>query len=424
MGHSLPSNQVLLTLRGRLLKTGKSMQATVEAPTQPAISVETLLERVRAIAPIITEHAAAAERERRLSKPVFEAMRDAGLYRMWIPRELGGYEVDPVSGMKVFEAVARLDSAAAWNLQIAVAASTLMAFLPDAGAEEICSESPQIAGALFPPGRAVPVEGGYRISARCPFVSGCHQASWYLSPTRVMDGDNPRLDENGQEVVLWAFYEAEAGEILDTWHTLGMRGTGSHDIVAEDVFVPERRMARPRLLTDPGKAFRGPSYRTTIWPAVAALAPPALGIAQSAIELVIELGSKKKPNYLAHSLGESPVVQSQLAEAEAMVGAARAYLYESLDEAYESALEGRLISEQQKLKAHLATCYAIRSSADAVDLVCRAAGTTAIRETSALEKHFRDVQVITKHAHASTARYESLGKLMLGLETDWEFCAL
>ena len=169
---------------------------------------------------------------------------------------------------------------------------------------------------------------------------------------------------------MWAFYEAEAGEILDTWHTMGMRGTGSHDIVAEDVFVPEHRMARPRPLTDPGQAFRGPLYRTTIWPAVAALAPPALGIAQSAIELLIELGSKKKPNYFAHSLGERPVVQSQLAEAEAIVGAARAYQYESLNEAYESALEGRLINEQQKIKAHLATCYAIRSSADAV--VCRA----------------------------------------------------
>ena len=400
------------------------MQSAVETPTQPAISVETFLERVREIAPIITEHAAEAERKRRLSQPVFEAMRDAGLYRMWVPRALGGYEVDPVTAMKVFEAVTRLDSAAGWNLQIATAAAMAMAYLPDAGAKEICSESPQIAGALFPPGRAVPVDGGYRLSARCPFVSGCHHASWYLSPTHIMDGDSPRLDENGQEVVLWAFYEAEAGEILDTWHTMGMRGTGSHDIVAEDVFVPEHRMARPRPLTDPGQAFRGPLYRTTIWPAVAALAPPALGIAQSAIELLIELGSKKKPNYFAHSLGERPVVQSQLAEAEAIVGAARAYQYESLNEAYESALEGRLINEQQKIKAHLATCYAIRSSADAVDLVCRAAGTTAIRETSALEKHFRDVQVITKHAHASTARYESLGQLMLGLECDWGFCAL
>ena len=124
-----------------------------------------------------------------------------------------------------------------------------------------------------------------------------------------------------------------------------------------------------------------PRRNGPIRPGVAALAPPALG---SAIELLIELGSKKKPNYFAHPLGERPVVQSQLAQAEAMVGAARAYLYESLDEAHESALEGHLINEQQKIKMHLATSYAIRSSADAVDLVCREAGTTAIRETSAL----------------------------------------
>ena len=143
-----------------------------------------------------------------------------------------------------------------------------------------------------------------------------------------------------------------------------------------------------------------------------------------AIELVIELGNKKKPHYFAQTIGERPVVQSQVGEAEAMVGAARAYLHESVNEAYESALEGRLINPQQKTKIQLATAYAVRSSADAVDLACRAAGTTAIRETSLLEKHFRDVQVITKHAGASTSRYESVGKLMFGLETDWAFFAL
>ncbi len=203
-----------------------------------------LLQKVQEIAPVLAEHAAEAERERHLSRPSFEAMRDAGLYRMWIPQDLGGYEVDPVTGMKVLEAVSAIDSAAGWNLQIGCAITILMAYLPEAGSNEVV-ESPYCAGGFFPLGRAVVVDGGYRLTARCSFSSGCHQASWFICQAQVFDGDTPRVDENGEPVVIWPFYRAEEGSIVDTWRTMGMRGTGSHDTVAEDVFVPEQRAARP-----------------------------------------------------------------------------------------------------------------------------------------------------------------------------------
>jgi len=384
---------------------------------------EPLLERVKEIAGVIAEHAPEAERERRLARPAFEAMRDAGLYTMWVPRDLGGYEVDPVSGMKVIGAVSAIDSAAGWNLQLASAVTILMAWLPETGSKEV-AEAPYCAGGFFPLGRAVAVDGGYRLTARCPFSSGCQQATWFICQAQVFDGDTPRVDENGQPVVIWPFYKAEEGNVVDTWRTMGMRGTGSHDIVAKGVFVPEHRVASPRPLTDPPETYSGPLYRTTVWVPVAALAAPALGIAQSAIDFVVALGRKKQPNYMTQTMGERPVVQSQIAEATAMLNASRAYLHGSLNKAHEIAIAGQLISEEQKIDVQLATTYAIRTAADAVDLVCRAAGTTAIRETAQLEKHFRDIQVITKHAYSSTARYESVGKLLFGKETDWGFFAL
>jgi alkylation response protein AidB-like acyl-CoA dehydrogenase len=219
-------------------------------------------------------------------------------------------------------------------------------------------------------------------------------------------------------------YRAGEAEILDTWHTIGMRGTGSHDVAVKDVFVPARRTAVLAPLVRPAKGFEGPLYRLTIWTAVAALAAPALGIARAAIDDFIDLSRRKTPNYTQMTLRERPVVQSQAAEAEALVCAARAYLHESLRQAWESAAQGDMISREQKVSIQLAASFAMEASAKAVRLVHTAAGASAIRLEHPFEKHFRDVHVLTQHAFASASRYESVGKLLLGLETDWPFFAL
>lgn len=389
----------------------------------PDVTAADLLRGVDRIAPVLRRHAKDAERDRRLPTPAFEAMRDAGLYRMWIPRDLGGYEVDPVAGLEVLEATSAIDSAAGWNLQISTAITVLPAWLPEAGAGEI-AKSPSFAGGLFPLGRAEVVEGGYRLTARCPFASGCHQASWLVCQAQVFERGEARCHENGQPVVVWPFFEAGEAEIVDTWRTLGMRGTGSHDIVADGVFVPSERVANPRPLTDPPAAYSGPLYRLTVWLPVAALAAPALGIASAAVDFAIGLGKKKTPNYLSQKMGERSGVQSQIAEARALYEAGRAYLHDAVREAFELAQSGRLIDQERKIKIQLATTFAVRAATDAVDLVCRAAGTTSIQESAPLEQHFRDVQVIARHAYSSTARYESVGKLLFGQETDWAFFSL
>jgi indole-3-acetate monooxygenase len=199
---------------------------------------ESLLEAVKSIEPILREHAQESEERSRLAKPVVEAMRQARLFAMWIPKSLGGLELDPMSAFRVVEEVSRIDSAAGWNLQLSIAAGPFGAWLPDEGAEEIYSKDLIMAGALFPPAQAVPVEGGYRVTGRTPFVSGCHHCSWFIAPAHVMERTGPRT-ENGEPVTVLAFLPASDGEIVDNWDTLGMRGTGSHDVAIRDKFVPK-----------------------------------------------------------------------------------------------------------------------------------------------------------------------------------------
>jgi alkylation response protein AidB-like acyl-CoA dehydrogenase len=337
----------------------------------------------------------------------------------------GGLEVDPMTAFRVFEQISRFDSAAAWNVQLSCAVDPFGAWFSDAGAQEVFGDPDAIlGGAFFPPRRAVPVEGGYRVTGQTPFVSGAHQCRWFVGLANIFDSDAPRVAENGETVTLLTACPAHEARILDTWHTLGMRGTGSHDVVMTDVFVPEQRTALLAPLEKPGTAYAGPLFRFTIWASVASLAPIATGIARAALDELLDLAVKKTPAYTGKTLRDRPVVQSQVAQAEAKLGAARAYLYEGLQQVWEGAVQGQTINTQQKIQLQLAATHAIVASAEVVDLVHAAAGTTGIRTEHPFERHFRDVHTITQHGYVSASRYESTGQLLLGLKSDWPFFAL
>ena len=389
------------------------------------VTADSLLDRVKKLAPIIREHAAEAEEQRRLSRPVVDAMHQAGLYSMAHPKAFGGLEVDPLTMFRVVEEVARYDSAAGWNLQLAVAASCFLAWLPDEGAAEIMHSPPQtiFAGSFTPGRQATPVDGGYRLRGQWPFVSGGHDGHWFVFLPQIMDGDQPRLNDQGSPVQCYMFLPADKATILDTWHTLGMRGTGSDDVVVSDLFIPERHTALLAPLEKPGTAYQGPLYRLTIWVPIALLAPPALGLAHAAIDDLIALARTKTPSYTGSSLGQRQVVQRQVAEAEATLGAGRAYLYTTFQENWDAAVQGTELTLDRKLKMQLATTHAIVCAAKAVELVHAAAGTSSIRNEYQFQKYFRDVHTITQHAFASASRYESVGALMLGAESDWGFFA-
>ena len=385
-----------------------------------------LIEKAKKIAPVIRKHAAEAERERHLSREVVDAMLELGLHSMTRPRSFGGLETDPVTMFRVVEEIARHDSAAAWNLQLSLGIYPLLAWLPDEGASEILNSHPAavLGGSFSPTHSAIAVDGGYRVSGQWSFVSGAHHCRWLLFLLQVRDGDKLRVSEQGIPLQWFMVVPAESAKIVDTWNTLGMRGTGSHDVLITDQFIPERRTALVQPLETPGEAFQSALYRLTLWVSVALLAAPALGTARAAIDGLIELARAKTPNFTPSTLACRQVAQRQVAEAEATLGAGRAYLFETFEENWARATAGEPITTAHKIKMQLATSHAMACAARAIDLVHTTAGSSAIRNENMFQQHFRDVHTMTQHAFASASHYESAGALMFGAETDWGFFAL
>jgi alkylation response protein AidB-like acyl-CoA dehydrogenase len=278
-----------------------------------------------------------------------------------------------------------------------------------------------MAGAFFPPRRAVPVEGGYRLSGRCGFNSNCHAATWILGLAYVYDDGVERLDENGAPVTLITLFPTGQAEIIDNWDTLGMRGTGSHDVNVDDVFVPAERAVPFTPLKQPSPAYRGPLYRLTAWPPVAATAIPALGIAQAAIDEFAELATKKTPSYMTTMLKDRSIVQLRFAQAVAKVESARAYLHEAFDAAWQGALDGQSLDLAGKARLQLASSHVPIAAAEAVDLIHSLVGTAGIRNDQTFQRHFRDVHVITQHAYVCESRMEAVGQVRFGLDPNWPF---
>lgn len=390
------------------------------------VTTEALLESVARIEPILREHAAEAESRRRLSDAAAAAMKEAGLYRMWIPRAYGGLEVDPMTEHRVLEEVARIDSAAGWNLALSVGTAPFAVFLDERGAAEVYAGGDAVlASPLFPPGEAVPVQGGFRVNGHVSFASGCHHCDWLFLTAHVVENGTARARANGEPELWLVALPSRDFEIVEhSWNTVGMRGTGSHDVTVQDAFVPRHRagpFVAPENRPSLPKGFEGPLYRCSVWPGVTSLASIALGVARAAIDELVALATQKTPAYTTSPLCQRSVAQSQAAQAEAKLGAARAYVYEALREVFDNAVAGQFVGIKHKIKVELAAIHAAIAAAEAVDLVHAAVGSSGIREERSFERHFRDVHVVTQHAFFSASRYESVGKLMFGLETDWGF---
>jgi alkylation response protein AidB-like acyl-CoA dehydrogenase len=331
------------------------------------------------------------------------------------------------------EELSRHDASAGWNVHISNVVDIYGAWFPATVGERVF-DNPQaiFSGALNPPFAAVPHEQdgqrGFKVSGRAPFASGIQHADWVLSLAALID------EEGAPPAVCFTLLPAKALEIHEgTWDTLGMGGTGSFDIQATDVFVPADQFVplAPRQSTAEIYAEQQ-LYRLSIWPLVSALAAPALGVARAAIDDLISLATIKVPFYTQRTLRSRDIVQSQIARAEAKLGAARAYYYTALQEAWDAVeLPGSSLSPAHKHKLQLATCYAIEQGAEVVQIVFDLAGSSGFRRgqdpRSSLElrfeKYLREANTMTQHAFGSKSRYESVGQIMLGLESDWPFFA-
>jgi alkylation response protein AidB-like acyl-CoA dehydrogenase len=334
---------------------------------------------------------------------------------MSVAKVVGGAEAEEATILQVIEELARQDGSVGWNVMIASNTAIIASYLPVAALREVyrCGPNTVIAGALPPQGAALPVPGGFRLTGRWTFASGCHQADWMQGTSVVMAQGTPRLRPDGRPDVRTFFVPVGACEILDTWHTAGLRGTGSHDWQVTDVFVPEER-SFPVLRdgpSEPGSLYMR-DFAAYAGPRIAAV---ALGIARDAIDAFTALARTKTPMLATSPLATQHTTHERVGRAEALLRAGRAFLYETVRTLPYGPTWSTALSEDLRASIRLASTHAAQNAAEAVDLMFNAAGTTAVYASSRLERCFRDVHVATQHVAVAPSNIEMVGQYLLGL---------
>jgi alkylation response protein AidB-like acyl-CoA dehydrogenase len=337
---------------------------------------------------------------------------------MCVPRALGGGEIDPLTQIRVLELLAGADGAAGWCGMIGATTGVISAYLPVDVAGEIYGKAPDVVtgGVYAPKGTAITVDGGYRVSGRWPFASGCEHCEWLMGNSVIEEDGKPRQLGNGAVETRLMFFPARDVHIIDTWSVAGLQGTGSHDMVVSDLFVPCERSVS--LITDPPR-HPGALYTFPVFGLLAlGIAAVALGIARSAIDALTRLAVGKTPTGSRRRLAERAVIQVEVAQAEAALRSARAFLTEIVAGAWETASAQKPISTECRALLRLAATHATTSAAHAVDRMYNAGGGTSVYDSCPLQRHFRDIHVLTQHLMVAASTYELTGRTLLGLEAD------
>jgi alkylation response protein AidB-like acyl-CoA dehydrogenase len=369
------------------------------------------------LAPRIAAAGDAIERERRLPPALVAALAEGGIFRMLVPRSVGGGEAEPATFAQVVETIGAADGSTAWCVSQGAVSATIAAFLPPDVAREIFGQP----GAIMAQGvaqrpRAIAVPGGFRVTGEWSFGSGCRHATWLnaVSPVYLEDGTPRRLADGAHEGRAMLFPAAEA-EIRDTWKVSGLRGTGSDTYAIEALFIPEERtVPQPR---DGHRREPGPLYSFSTGLLFATgFASVALGIARGALDAYEALAGAKQPRAHATVLRESPLEQARVARAEATLRSARAFLHESIAAAWETAARGDELPVEQKVLLRLAATSAIRQAGEVTDTAYHAAGATAVFESNPFERRFRDANAVTQQFQGSEVHFPATGRYFLGLE--------
>lgn len=376
-------------------------------------------ERARGWVDELREMAPAIEEGRRVPQTLSDRLGADGFFRMLVPASLGGGEVHPREFASALSTLAEGDGATGWLAMTGSTTGLLTAYLPEAGARAVLEgpEHAALAGVFAPSGKATPVEGGFRLSGRWAFGSGCQNASWRVGGALVFDGDAPRTLPSGAPEIRSFFFRADESSVEDTWRTSGLRGTGSHDMSVEDVFVPTERSTC--ILADT-PTHEGPLYRFPVFGLLATgVASVGLGIARAALDAGMEMAKSKRSRGGGKRMGESEIVQVELATAQGELGAAEAFLHATLDAAWARA-EGasEALPESERARLRLAATHAARSAAAVVDRVYHLCGGASIWDANPLSRHFRDVHVMTQHVMVSPSTLKPIGRIALGLPTD------
>ena len=380
----------------------------------------------RLLGPAIAAASDEIERTRRLPPALLSALHDARLFRLLLPRSVGGEEVTPGIYMESVEEVARHDASVAWNLFVGNSSALVGAYIALDIAREIWRD-PHTVVSWGPPNeaRARAVPGGYRITGRWDFASGCRAANWMGAHALVEEENGGALRLNsygrpGQRILL---APASQAVLLDTWDTIGLRGTASDQFAVTDLFVPDgysfsRDFSQPAFeRREPGALYRMSAMTCY----EVGFAGVALGIARGALDDFVETAKTKVPRGGKSPIRDSTVVQTNLAQAEIGVRTARAYLLQELARIWNDVSDGAALTIDHRIVIRGASTNAIHKAREAVDFAYNAAGATAIFENHPLERRFRDIHTVTQQLQGRLSHFETVGAWMMGADADLTF---
>jgi alkylation response protein AidB-like acyl-CoA dehydrogenase len=374
--------------------------------------------RARALGPLLIAAAPGIESSRELPPGVVSALHQAGLFRMLLPRSLGGHEAPLPIYVQAIEELARLDASTAWCVAQTSVCSTISASLRHEVAWDIFGKDPRALlawGPLGNAGRAIAENDGFRITGAWQFASGSRHAAWLAAHCPVLDPDGtPRMDANGTPLEITAVFPKSCAVISDVWQVMGLKGTGSDSYAVTDLFVP-RKLSMTSFGRDLAeRQEHGPLYRFTVYQLFgASFASVAIGIAHAMLDSFVELAKHKTPTGKS-LLRDNAVVQAQIGLAQSQLSSARVFLHRALAEIWQGAQDGKITIEQ-RVPLRMACAHATHQAKQVVDTAYHGAGGTAIFESNLFERRFRDMHSLSQQTQAHFAVFEIIGQYFLGL---------
>lgn len=370
--------------------------------------------RIQKLLPAIRKRRAEIEHARRLPRDLADELQSAGVFSLSVPRAIGGEEAAPADILDAIESVATADGSTGWCSMIGIGNNVVGGYMDEGGAKEVFADpTAPTAGLAAPAGSAVRVDGGVVVNGRWPFGSGITHCDWVWAGCLVMEGGKPRMTPMGPEII-HAFMPVNEVVIHDTWHVSGLCGTGSNDFSAADVFVPERRIF---ALLDPVGHRKEPLYQMPpLLLFTFQVAAVSLGIARAALDELNEVAQSKTPTLYSQVLADKSVVHIDYARAEAALGGARSFLYDSVEAMWRSVSSGRAPSKRDLAEGHIAATHAVETGASVTRTANTLAGGSSIYSASALQRHARDAEAVTHHFTVAPHTWEEAGRVFLGRE--------
>ncbi len=370
-----------------------------------ATKSEVLAESVSELSVMVDRDRGSFDAEGRIPDELFSELASLGLFRLWLPKELGGVELPALGFMEVVEAAAALDGTIGWLVGNGGGMSRIGAFLPTESADEIFADPEAfVVSATGATGRAVRVDGGYRVTGRWPFGSGARHATWF-SPLCAVERDGQVTDE-----IIFVCAPRADVVVHDNWHVSGLCATGSVDFELQDVLIDDRFVhAFQPEPTHPGTLYRLPTRSIFTW----TVATVPLGMASGAIDAFVRIATFTKRRGDAVSLAERELVQSQLGQIHAQVSASRSYLRHTMSELLD-AVEAGVDPQHARVEFGLACTSASQAALAAIGVLTEMAGAISISQSCPLERFERDARAAAKHIAMSPAAYITGGKRLLG----------